>query len=142
MDVKSIGVILGLFLSAGGLVFSAVSNLMLRKQLRNNSNTAVYEVAFKWVQLLLENPEYYDTIENPSGGKLTDEERAIAEYRLDVLEFVYRQKKMGLYGPESGSLRSSLDKPLIRKAIKDERVRSSIRDDFYRDYVKELKRDE
>jgi hypothetical protein len=113
-DLKVFGMIAGLVLSAVGLLLNALSNRQLARQIRNSSNIAVYEVALRWGEFLLKNPEYNEMLEDPSSGKLTDKESTLAEYRLDIVEFVYRQKKLGVYRPEPGSIRSSIDQPLVK----------------------------
>lgn len=132
MSFELLSVLIGLIISTIALVFTAYQTMSLRKQLEHSANIAVYNVAFAWDKMLIENPAYYKLLENPNEGDiLTPEERVLVEYRIDIMEFLYSQNNMQLYGPEDGFLKDFVRTPLIKKAFKDERIKKSIRTDFY-----------
>jgi len=149
-QLKNIGVVIGLGVAVITVIFNTITIIIntiqlrsVKRQLLHQASLSVYGLAFNWDRLLIERPELYQLLENPSDSPcLTSQERALAEYRIDIIEFVYQQNNWNFYDADDSFLRRFLRTPLIKKAFNDDVIRNSVKKEFYEHCQTLLKNDE
>lgn len=113
------------------VAFAGIQVALFRKDLRHQTDVALYSYIFEWDRLLIERPGTSQLLFEPSpSATLTSEERRLAEYRLDLEEFAFRMSKGKLYEGDANFLDGLVQIPLIRKAILSGELEGSLRPEF------------
>lgn len=139
-SITTITAIGALVLSLITVVFNAIQLLRFREELREQTELSIYSTAFEWDRLLIEHPDLYDLLHHPSDGPLTTQERALAEYRLDLAELTHRKSSNRLYQAELDFFDRLVSIPLVRKALDSGEVDKSLRQAFLEQCKSALKR--
>lgn len=115
------------------IVYSAYQMRRNTIELRAQAEASLYSAAFEWDRMLIDSPDLRTVLLNPSAGPLTNLERSLAEYRLDLAEYVFTVQGRQLYRGESDHLARLLSIPLIRKALSTDELRASLKREFLRE---------
>lgn len=130
-SLEQAALIAGILGVVGALVFNGLSLRSVRRDLRLQTRLSVYSAAFDWDRLLVDRPELLDLLEADHGvGQLDNLERALAEYRLDLAEFVHIHDGMALYDAEPDFFRRLLAIPLVRRAVSEWDTHNSMKRGF------------
>lgn len=119
-----------LLLSFVAVVFNAIQVAHLRRELREQTEQSIYDIALEWDRLLIDRPDLSDLLADPSNGPLTTQERVLAEYRLDLAELTHRKMTNRLYEAERDFFDRLISIPLLRKALASGAVDKSLKRDF------------
>lgn len=123
--------IVALLLTFASVTFAGIQLLRFRKDLKHQTDMALYSYIFEWDRFLLEHPAMSELLLKPSSDSaLTLMERRLAEYRLDLAEFAFRKSETDLYDAEPDFFARLVEIPLIRKAILSGDLKQSLRPDF------------
>ncbi len=128
--VTTVTAIGALLLSLVTVVFNAIQLVRFREELREQTELSIYNTAFEWDRLLIEHPDLSDLLANPSVGRLTTQERVLAEYRLDLAELAHRKSTTRLYQAEQDFFDRLVSIPLLRKALSSGAVDKSLKRSF------------
>jgi hypothetical protein len=119
-----------LLLSFVAVVFNAIQVAHLRRELREQTELSIYDMALEWDRLLIDRPDLADLLASPSDGPLTTQERVLAEYRLDMAEQTHRKSSSRLYQAELDFFDRLISIPLLRKALASGEVDKSLKREF------------
>ena len=119
-----------LLLSFVAVVFNAIQVAHLRRELREQAEQSIYDMALEWDRLLIDRPDLCDLLADPSDGPLTTQERVLAEYRLDMAELTHRKLTNRLYEAERDFFDRLISIPLVRKALASGAVDRSLKREF------------
>lgn len=119
-----------LLLSFVAVVFNAIQVAHLRRELREQAEQSIYDMALEWDRLLIDRPDLSDLLADPSDGPLTTQERVLAEYRLDMAELTHRKLTNRLYEAERDFFDRLISIPLVRKALASGAVDRSLKREF------------
>jgi hypothetical protein len=128
--ITTVTAIGALLLSLVAVVFNAIQVAHLRRELREQTEQSIYDIALEWDRLLIERPDLSDLLANPSDGPLTTQERVLAEYRLDLAELTHRKTSSRLYEAERDFFDRLISIPLLRKALASGAVDKSLKREF------------
>lgn len=130
-DISAWSAVIALALTAISVTFTGLQVARFRKDLRHQTEVALYSYIFEWDRLLIEHPELSRKLLRPSpGATLSLPERRLAEYRLDLAEFAFLRSKGDLYDADPDFFIRLIGIPLIRKAILSGQLEGSLRPEF------------